>query len=325
MHIAIVHNAIIPAPKYGGTERVILWLGKQLVALGHQVTYIVPEGSSCSFGNIVHLNNAIPLNRIIPENVDVVHIHCGVNELPLKPYLVTLHGNTNEVYDIDKNTVFVSKNHASRFGSEVYVHNGIDPEDYGKPSFNKKKYIHFLGDAAWRVKNVKGAISIASKAKIPLHVLGGVRFNFNQGVRLTFNPKIHFHGMVGGEKKNKLLDASQGFLFPIRWHEPFGIAIIESLYFGCPVFATPHGSLPELVPVEVGCLSSKSEILVRAINHLNEYDPKVCHNYVMEHFTSKQMAQSYLKLYEKVLNGLSLNPVHPKLIEVQTKKFLDFD
>ena len=325
MHIAIVHNAVIPAPKYGGTERVIIWLGKQLVALGHQVTYIVPQGSSCSFANIIHLNNDIPLNKIIPENVDVVHIHCGVNELPAKPYLVTLHGNINEIYDFDKNTVFVSKNHAARFGSEVFVHNGLDVEDYGKPSFNKKKYIHFLGDAAWRVKNVRGALAIASKAKIPLHVLGGVRFNFNQGVRLTFNPNIHFHGMVGGEKKNKLLDASKGFLFPIRWHEPFGIAIIESLYFGCPVFATPYGSLPEIVTNEVGFLSTKSVELIDAIKNLDQFDVKKCHQYVMENFTSIQMTNAYLKFYEKVLNGETLNNQHPKLITPQTVKFLDFD
>lgn len=325
MHIAIVHNAVIPAPKYGGIERVIIWLGKQLIAMGHKVTYIVPAGSSCDFASIIHLNSEIPLNSIIPESVDVVHIHCGVNELPTKPYIITLHGNINDVYDFDKNTVFVSKNHAARFGSEVFVHNGIDVNDYGKPSFNKKKYLHFLGDAAWRVKNVKGAINIASKAKIPLHVLGGVRFNFNQGVRLTFNPNIHFHGMVGGEKKNKLLEASSGFLFPIRWHEPFGIAIIESLYFGCPVFATPYGSLPEIVNKEVGFLSTKSNELKDAIKNIDQFDVKKCHQYVMENFTSIQMTNAYLKLYEKVLNGETLNLNHPKLIQPQATKFLEFD
>ncbi len=325
MHIAIVHNAVIPAPKYGGTERVIMWLGKQLVALGHQVTYIVPAGSSCHFADIIHFNAEISLNKIIPENVDVVHIHCGVNELPTKPYLITLHGNINEAYDFDKNTVFVSKNHAARFGSDVFVYNGLDVENYGKPSFNKKKYLHFLGDAAWRVKNLKGAIQIATKAKIPLHVLGGVRFNFNQGIRLTFNPSIHFHGMVGGKEKNRLLDQSSGFLFPIRWHEPFGIAIIESLYFGCPVFATPYGSLPEIVINEVGFLSTKSNELIESVKNISEYNSKYCHQYVMEKFTSTQMTQAYLTLYEKVLNGHQLNHQHPKLVEIPSKKFLDFE
>ena len=46
---------------------------------------------------------------------------------------------------------------------------------------------------------------------------------------------------------SSLLNASRGLIFPVRWHEPFGLAVIESLYFGCPVFATPYGALPELV------------------------------------------------------------------------------
>ena len=41
MHILIVNNTSIPVQKYGGTERVIWWLGKQLVKMGHQVSYLV--------------------------------------------------------------------------------------------------------------------------------------------------------------------------------------------------------------------------------------------------------------------------------------------
>ena len=326
MHIAIVHNGIIPAFKYGGTERVVTWLGKELIRLGHKVSYVLPLGSTCSFANIVIADLTQPIDELLPIDIDVVHINCGLPFLPQKPYIITMHGNTNETYSLNKNTDFVSTNHAARFNSKVFVHNGLDPEDYGKPNFiEKKKYLHFLGDAAWRVKNVSGAIKIANKAKIPLHVLGGVRFNLNQGIRLTFSTNIHFHGMIGGERKNQILNQSSGLLFPVRWHEPFGIAIIESLYFGCPVFGTPYGSLPEIVTNEVGFLSNKSNELVDAIKNIDSYNASTCHEYVMDNFTSKQMAQSYLKLYEKVLNGNTLNVEHPCLIEKQTSKFLPFE
>lgn len=326
MNILIVNNTTIPAKKYGGTERVIWWLGKALSRLGHNITYLVGEGSYCTFANVLTYNNKLDLNKQIPDNIDVVHLNCGTNQLPQKPFIYTMHGNVNSQTLFDNNTVFVSKNHAERFGSNVYVHNGLDPEDYGKPNLlNKKKYIHFLGDAAWRVKNVKGAIDIASKANMPLKVLGGVRFNFNQGVRLTFNFNTQFYGMVGGEKKNHLLNQSQGMLFPILWHEPFGIAITESLYFGCPVFATPYGSLPEIVNNNIGFLSNKKDDLVQAIKNISQYNPQHCHEYAMEYFTSKKMALSYLNLYEKVLNGHSLNENNPCLLEVQREKFLPFD
>ena len=55
--------------------------------------------------------------------------------------------------------------------------------------------------------------------------------------------------MVGGTNKTKLLNQSKGLLFPVRWHEPFGLAILESLHYGCPVFGTPRGSCLKLVPM----------------------------------------------------------------------------
>jgi glycosyltransferase involved in cell wall biosynthesis len=325
MHVLIVNNTVIPALKYGGTERVIWWLGKELVKRGHKVTYMVAKGATCLFANIIELNTDKPFNDLVPDDVDVIHLNHGVNEMPLKPYIVTLHGNLNHKQILDKNTVFVSANHAARFGSDIFVHNGIDSEDYGKPILdNSRQYIHFLGDAAWRVKNVRGAIKIAAKAKLPLHVIGGVRFNFNQGWRLTFSPNVTFSGMKGGVEKNAIINQSKAMLFPVLWHEPFGIAIVESLYFGCPVFGTPYGSLPEIVTKEVGFLSNQSSELVNTLQNVESYNRQACHDYVMAHFTSIQMTDKYLQFYEQVLNGNSLNKEHPQLINVQTEKFLPF-
>ena len=56
----------------------------------------------------------------------------------------------------------------------------------------------------------------------------------------------------------------------MRWHEPFGIALIEALYFGCPVFGTPYGSLPEIVEegvqgflVQPGDIEAHAECFLR--------------------------------------------------------------
>ncbi|MFY8203762.1 MAG: hypothetical protein ACOVJ1_05915, partial [Sediminibacterium sp.] len=200
MHILIVNNTSIPVKQYGGTERVIWWLGKELVKRGHQVSYLVGPGSHCDFATGVHtLNHSIPFNQQIPSGVDLVHLNCKVNEQPNIPYIFTLHGNNNDQNPLDLNTVFVSKNHASRYGSDSYVHNGIDPADYGDPGLDQKRnYFHFLGDGAWRVKNLRGAIKIAQQSKIKFRVIGGKRFNFNQGIRFTFDPRIKFEGLIGG-------------------------------------------------------------------------------------------------------------------------------
>ena len=321
MHILLVNNTSIPVKQYGGTERVIWWLGKQLVKRGHQVSYLVGPGSYCDFATGVHvLNHAIPFNQQIPVGVDVVHLNCKVNETPTIPYIFTLHGNTNDQIPMDINTVFVSKNHASRYGSVSYVHNGIDPDDYGDPGLDQKRnYFHFLGDAAWRVKNVRGAIKIAQDAKIKLRILGGKRFNFNQGIRLTFDPRIQFDGMIGGAEKNNLLKGSKGLIFPVLWNEPFGLSIVESLYFGCPVFGTPYGSLKEIIQPSVGITSNSLSTLVDAVQNVGQFDPKICHDYVMTHFTSAQMTANYLNKYETVLSGQRLNDTAPILTTIQTE------
>jgi glycosyltransferase involved in cell wall biosynthesis len=327
MHILIVNNTSIPVHKYGGTERVIWWLGKALVKAGHQVSYLVAPGSSCDFANVYTYNESVPFNTLIPAGIDVVHLNHHVNDIPNTPYIQTMHGNLNHAMELDRNTVFVSKNHAARFGSDCYVHNGIDPSDYGSPILNTdavKNYFHFLGDAAWRVKNVKGAIRISKLAHQKLRVVGGVRFNFNQGIRLSFDTHVRFDGMQGGAEKNEIIKYSKGLIFPVRWHEPFGLALIESLYFGCPVFGTPYGSLPEIIIPEVGYLTTTASGLADAVGNINSYSRKTCHEYVMDNFTHIQMSASYIRLYEKVLNGEKLNPKAPIIKSIQHEKFLPF-
>lgn len=326
MHILIVNDTVLPVQLYGGTERVIWYLGKELVKLGHKVSYLVKQGSYSEFARVIFIDETNPIINQIPEDVDIVHFNftpIGIETIK-KPYLITMHGNLNDKRKLDINTVFVSKNHAERFGSEEFVHNGLDWDDYSKPILdNKRNYFHFLGNAAWRVKNVKGSIDIIkSSNKENLKVLGGKRFNFKMGLRFTFSPRISFYGMVGGEKKDKLLNGSKGLIFPVRWHEPFGLAIIESLYFGCPVFGTPYGSLKELVPEEVGVLSNNKNTLIEAIKNSKDFSPISCHNYAKDMFNSKKMALSYIEKYERVLSGETLNKTNPQLIEIQTEKFL---
>ena len=327
MNILIVHQGIIPVTNYGGTERVIWYLGKELSKLGHSVSYLVNKGSYCDFAKVLFYDSAKSISSQIPDETDIIHFNFQPAEPITKPYVITMHGNINDERAFDLNTIFVSANHAERFGSNVFVHNGLDWDDYTKPSLiNNRKYYHFLGNAAWRVKNVRGAINIINQTKKEnLKVLGGNRLNINMGFRFTISTRINFYGMVGGNKKFSLLNDSKGLLFPVRWHEPFGLAITESLYFGCPVFGTPYGSLPEIVKSEVGFLSTKSIELKDTIENKNNFSAKICHEYAVENFNSKKMALAYLEKYTVVLNGDTLNEDNPKLLQILTERFLPFD
>eukprot|EP01031_Cornospumella_fuschlensis_P024192 gene24192-29261_t len=216
------------------SERVIWDLGQALVKMGHRVSYLVPQGSECHFGQIIPIQEDLDWQNQIPEDVDIVHFQ-----------------------------------------------------------FNPG-----LGKAAWSVKNVQGAIDSSLQANAPLIVMGGDRLNIKRGFRFTWSRKINFLGMVGGETKFSVLRKSRGLIFPVRWHEPFGLAAIESLYFGCPVFATPYGALPELVPTECGTLSIKMSDLVDAMKN-QSFNREVCHLHAANNFNAEKMAASYFHIYQR--------------------------
>ncbi len=329
MNILIVdRGSKIPATKYGGTERIIWALGKELSMMKHNITYLVPEGSECNFAKVLEYNPKVSINKQIPENIDIVHMHFETKETIEKPHVITMHGNAPRNVSLSPNTIFISKNHAERHGSNCFVYNGLNWDDYNNLKIDeKRKYFHYLGRADWKVKNMNGACKIADKANEKLVVMGGSRWNYTnlkRNFKYMISPKTEFKGMVDNTTKMQIMKNSKGLIFPVRWHEPFGLAVIESLYAGCPVFATPYGSLRELVPPEVGVLSDSSMELAEAIK-TSSFSPKTCHEYAVEKFNSKVMAESYLHYYHLILQGKILHTEHPQLKDTTAKSLLNFE
>jgi glycosyltransferase involved in cell wall biosynthesis len=316
MRILLVSQTTIPVYAYGGTERVIWDLGYALSKLGHQITYLVAPGSTCPFAQVLAIDPSVDLRQQIPPDFDIVHFQFNpdfnLDHDFVLPYVLTEHGNTAGDQALPLNTIFVSKNHAQRHGAQQYVHNGLNWAAYGPVDFTAvRTHHHFLGKAAWRVKNVTGSIDVALAAGVKLAVLGGNRLNLKRGFRFTWSRQIEFHGMVGGAEKFRLMNTSNGLIFPVRWHEPFGLAVIESLYFGCPVFSTPYGALPELVGSDYGYLSASMHELADAVKN-QSFDVRRCHAYVVETFNADTMAKRYVEKYEQVLNGRTLAASAPR-------------
>jgi glycosyltransferase involved in cell wall biosynthesis len=325
MHICIVIDAKIPVLHYGGTERFVIWLGRALVARGHKVTFLAKAGSTCEFATVLPLDVCKPLDSQIPPDVDIVHMNTELAWPEKLPACQTIHGNTRESRTFHPNTIFVSQNHAVQHGGKAFVCHGLDPLEYGPPTLDQPgRSFVFLGKAAWRLKNVRGAIRVARKAGAPIDILGGTRINLSMGLRITLDPNARFHGMVGGEAKNALLRQSRGLIFPVLWNEPGAIAVIESLYFGLPVFATPYGCVPELVPEQAGCLSASASDLAEAARDLARFDRRAIHAWWSEQFTSDHMAIKYLMYYEQILSGENLHPEILKSPATRSKQLLDW-
>jgi glycosyltransferase involved in cell wall biosynthesis len=312
MHILQVLNHLIPATDYGGTERVVWWLSRALTELGHRITILAPPGSACPFAQVIAYRSGQDMAALIPADVDVVHIHDHRLSPPGIPTLFTFHGNRFRAGSLHENTVFISADQARRHGGKVYVHNGLDLAEYGQPDWKApREDLIFLAKAAWKVKNVRDAIYIARQAGRPIVIAGGTRLNFKMGFRFTLDRNARFLGMVDHARKVHVLKRGLALLFPVRWHEPFGLALIEALYFGNPVLGTPFGALPEIVTPEVGFLSRSRTALIEQVRGLQNYNRRRCHAYVCDNFNSRAMAENYLGLYEQVCNGHPLHSARP--------------
>lgn len=64
--LIVTRKSHIPVFNYGGTQRDIYAQGKELVAMGHQVSYLVKKGSSCPFGEIIPWDESRSLDEQIP-------------------------------------------------------------------------------------------------------------------------------------------------------------------------------------------------------------------------------------------------------------------
>lgn len=332
MNILIVCDSKMPVSPYDDKGRQVWWLGSGLSESGHNVTLILREEVPCSFAKTLVYQEKKPFSEQIPDNTDVIHFHQEPKTDPEIPYLITLHENILAPRTLDRNTVFLSHSHAQLHGGSVFVYPGVDFSTYTTPDFSVKRiWYHFLGNAARRGRNIRGAIDIAQKSGGRLHVVGGTRVNFRQGFRIPLSSSARFHGMLSPDGRDSILNASKGLIIPLLWQEPFSLSVVESLYYGCPVFGTPYGALPEQLgkkpnqrqghfPAsgsveayysEVGSLTVKKAELIDAVRAAGDYDPVRCHDYAVSGFSARRMTDEYLRLYDQVISGLPLHTEAP--------------
>jgi glycosyltransferase involved in cell wall biosynthesis len=333
MKVVLFCDSKLPVSAYDDKERMVWWLGKELAAMGHVVCFLARKDSVCDFAETLVYQDKKTLDTQLPPDTDLVHFHDEPRQAYCDiPYLTTQHDVVAEPRTFHSNTVFLSASQARLLGGKVFVHPGINWSEYSAPELDaKRKWFHFIGNASKKGRNIRGAIDLAARVNARLHVIGGSRVNFRQGFQIPLSPSARFHGVLSADGRDALLNASKGMIFPVAWHEPFNLGVLESLYFGCPVFGTPYGALPELLGKKMsakpsnsgsveafysdyGCLTVNKAELLEQLKNTDDFDRQRCHEYVIEKFNSRRMALEYLLLYEKVLRGESLHsePVEMK-------------
>ncbi|MES2304457.1 MAG: glycosyltransferase [Gemmatimonadota bacterium] len=298
LHIALYHPARLPVRKYGGTERVVVWLARGLAELGHKVTLLAAPGSQVAEATLVPVDpkvSAIPggpdLTPLLPRGVDILHAHVPLQRPPQGvPFLWTFHGNGETGRKFPESTVALSANHAARHGISRWVHNGLDPAEYQFLPV-KQDFDLFLG----RLHTVKGwrwAVEGARECNRKLVVAGGWRPSLRPGLR--------FVGEIGGSEKVQLLADAACLWVPALWDEPFGLTTIEAMVSGTPVLGTRRGALPEVITAQSGAMGDTLEELVSLRAGLATLDPEGVRARVLEAFTHRVMAERYVELYRGV-------------------------
>jgi glycosyltransferase involved in cell wall biosynthesis len=299
LHVVLYHPDRLPVERYGGTERVVVWLARGLAALGHEVTLIAGPRTRVAEAKVITIPHAITrkaggpdLSPWIPPGTDVVHAHVPMYHLPPGvPHLWTLHGNATPEPPLLDTAIALSADHARRHGIARWVHNGLDPADY-RFATTKGDSDLFLG----RLHSVKGwqwAIAGARESERRLVVAGGWRPSVRRD--------LQFVGRVGGERKIALLADAACLWMPVQWDEPFGLATIEAMVSGTPVLGTHRGALPEIVTPDSGALGDSIEELVQLRPGLDSLDPEQIRDRVLRHFTHLVMAEAYVTIYRDAI------------------------
>ena len=306
MHVAVASHHRLPVEGYGGTQRVVVALVRGLAALGHKVTLLAQPGTAVAEASaVVELppkrlrDPALDLTPFVPKDADILHVHFPVSKAPQQPYVQTLHGNLKKGDGVLPHTIFLSRDHARRHGSNTWVYNGLDPADY---FFRKRKedWDLFLG----RLHSAKGyhwAIEAAKKSGRQLIIAGGWRPSFTGAIKYV--------GEVDGKRKAALLARARCLWSAAQWDEPFGLVTIEALFSGTPVLATHRGALPEIVTPETGALCDTLPQMLEASEHIAR-DPAACRARAERYFTHRLMATEYVRMYGALLETGQLPSGH---------------
>lgn len=320
-----------PPVHYGPWELITSLLAEGLTERGVDVTLfatldsvtkatldgVVPAGYEESDEIDGRVWEAIHVSHALERSGEFDLIHNHLDWLPLAfsahcrtPMLTTVHGfsgrNILPAYQRARSH-FVSISDSDRSPDLDYlatVHHGVDLDALPFHPDGGEDLILF-----GRIHPDKGtdiAIEIARRAGRRLVMCGIVqdRDYFTQRVEpLIDGDRVVYLGSVGPDERGAVLGSGAALLHPIRFAEPFGLSVAESMVCGTPVIAYRKGSMPEVVDEGVtGRLVDSIDAAVTAINGIADIDRAACSARARQRFSAGRMVEEYLAIYRKIIS-----------------------
>jgi len=334
LNILITADPEIPVPPilYGGIERIIYDLTKELTVKGHNVILLANKDSKVkcklvpykgfSSRSITHtINNSRQLYDIYRKhNIDIVHsfgrlsyllpiLRSGIPKIQTYQRHITnksiriaeILGARNLVITAcSDNCLNTAK--INNFDSFA-IHNFVDLNKYSfKKNVKNDAPLVFLG----RLDHIKGAhnaIEVAKNTNRQLLIAGNrtkeEKDYFDNEIMSQCDGKIiKYLGPVNDEEKNKLLGTAAALLFPIEWDEPFGIVMAEALACGTPVIAFRRGSVPEVIDHGInGYICENVEEMINFVEKIDGINRTECRKSAELNFSKNVITEKYENLY----------------------------
>jgi glycosyltransferase involved in cell wall biosynthesis len=322
-----------PPVHYGPWELVTSLLTEELVKKGAEVTLFATANSITNATLEAVCPRGYEEDRSIDAKVwECLHIsgcfekagefdiiHNQFDFLPLTysgltgtPVITTIHGFSSArilpVYKkYNKHTRYVSISNADRSPELDYiatVYHGINLDQFDFNADPRGDYLLYYG----RIhpdKGTKEAVEIARALHKRLIIAGIIQDEdyFNRHVKPYLQEgKIEYAGSVGADKRNDLLGNALALLHPIRFNEPFGLSVVESMACGTPVVAFNKGSMPELINnAENGFIVNTIDEAIEKIKAIDSLDRMSCRKTAEKKFSKERMAAAYIEVYKQVL------------------------
>lgn len=338
MNIAITADPDLPVPPthYGGIERVIALLVKQLRRRGHDVTLLahcesqtegrlVPYRGKSSQSLADTCRNVETVTRaIVGGQFDIVHSFGRLAYLslilPMRVPKLMSYQRPISSRSIEwgcrlaNGTLQFSacseklKRHLPA-GLWHVVYNAVPTDVFGfNPHVKSDAPLVFLG----RIEHIKGthlAIETARRTGRRLVIAGNVPTDagsqgyFQDMVKpFVDGDNISYIGPVNDQQKLTLLRGAAALLMPVLWDEPFGIVMAEALACGTPVVGLSRGAVPEVVRHECsGFVCQNVDEMVAAIGSLESISRQRCRIEAEARFSGDAMTDAYLSVYQDMM------------------------
>jgi glycosyltransferase involved in cell wall biosynthesis len=157
-------------------------------------------------------------------------------------------------------------------------------------------------------KGVEDAIEIAERAGLPLNIAGGIYDRSYYETRIAprieaSHGRVTYLGQLQQARLWRVMSKSLGFLFPIEWEEPFGLAPVEAMATGTPVLAYRRGAMSEIIRHgETGFLIEPGDIAqaVAFVHSLPNISRTHCRVHVQQHFSLDRMLNEHERVYRRI-------------------------